>query len=129
MIARELRFAFTLEDVDHAVRLFRDVLGMEVEEEFVHGTARGFILKVPAATLELFDQGYARHVDQIEVGRSLETHPRVAVRVDDLAEAADRVGSAGVVPEAEPIETPWGDVNQRFKISHELQLTLFQPSG
>lgn len=126
-IARELRFAFTFEDVDKAVRLFRDVFGLEVEEEFVHEGARGFIFKVPAATLELFDRDYGRHVDEIEVGQSLGGQPRVAARIDHLAEAADAVEAVGIAPESAPVDAPWGDHNQRFKITEDLQLTLFQP--
>lgn len=128
-IARELRFAFTFEDVDKAVRLFRDLFGLEVEEEFTHEGARGFIFKMPAATLELFDRGYARHVDEIEVGRALEPQPRVAVRIDHLGDTAAVVEAAGFEPESEPVETPWGDRNQRFKVTDDLQLTLFQPAA
>ena len=124
---RELRFAFTFEDVDKAVRVFRGVFGLEVKEEFAHEGARGFIFNVPAATLEVFDTGYARHVDEIEVGRSLGANPRVAVRIDNLTEAAGAVGSVGIAPESEPVETPWGDHNQRFKLDENLQLTLFEP--
>jgi hypothetical protein len=34
-------------------------------------------------------------VDEIEVGRALEARVRIAVEVDDLAEAADAVTEAG----------------------------------
>ena len=67
--ARELRFAFTFEDYDAAVRLFRDVFGlrtlMDLEEQGGHGV----ILSVPSATLELFDVRHTDVVDRVEAGR------------------------------------------------------------
>ncbi|MPZ92390.1 MAG: VOC family protein, partial [Actinobacteria bacterium] len=52
--ARELRFAFTFDDYEAALRLFRDVFGLETIEELDHEGGRGVILRVPSATLELF---------------------------------------------------------------------------
>jgi catechol 2,3-dioxygenase-like lactoylglutathione lyase family enzyme len=124
--ARELRFAFVLDDHDAALRLFRDVFGLETMEEFEHGDGRGVILRVPSATLELFDPEYGGYVDEIEVGRSVDSRVRIAVNVRDLAEARLAVAAAGAAPEADPVVTPWGDHNQRFKTGDGLQLTLFQ---
>ncbi len=124
--ARELRFAFTFDDFEAALRLFRDVFELEMIEEFDDQGARGVILRVPAATLELFDIAYGRHVDEIEVGRPLGERVRIAVKVDDLEEATNSVVAAGTEPQAEPVETPWGDRNRRFSSPGGLQLTLFQ---
>jgi catechol 2,3-dioxygenase-like lactoylglutathione lyase family enzyme len=68
--ARELRFAFTFDEYDQALRLFRDVLGLEVIDTFDHQGGRGVIMRVPSATLELFDQEHAAMVDNIETGAS-----------------------------------------------------------
>lgn len=126
--ARELRFAFVLDDFDAALHLFRDVFGLEAMEEFRRDGGSGVILRVPSATLELFNPEYGRYVDEVEVGRSLNSRVRIAVKIDDLAGAAGAVGRAGATAEADPVVTPWGDHNQRFRTAGGLQLTLFQSS-
>jgi catechol 2,3-dioxygenase-like lactoylglutathione lyase family enzyme len=127
--ARELRFAFNFDDLDSTLRLFSDVFGLETIDEFEHQGSRGVILRVPSATLELFERSYGHHVDEIEVGRPLDYPVRVAVRIDDLAEASDEVQRSGASAMAEPVVTPWGDHNRRFSTSDGLQLTLFQSPG
>jgi uncharacterized glyoxalase superfamily protein PhnB len=124
--ARELRFAFTFDDYDAALRLYRDIFRLETVEELDGQRSRGVILKVPAATLELFDLDHGRLVDEIEVGRWLGERVRIAVKVDDLAEASRAVADAGAEQMAPAVETPWGDRNQRFRTKDGLQLTLFQ---
>lgn len=127
--ARELRFAFTFEDYEAALRLFRDVFGLETIEEFDQQGGRGIILRVPSATLELFDVTYGALVDEIEVGHPLGGNVRIAVNIDDLDETTKAVIATGSEPEAEPVDTPWGDRNRRFKTPDGLQLTLFQSPG
>jgi catechol 2,3-dioxygenase-like lactoylglutathione lyase family enzyme len=124
--ARELRFAFTFDDYEAALRLFRDVFGLETIEDLDHEGGRGVILRVPSATLELFDLAQGEVVDDIEVGRPLGERVRIAVNVDDLEEASKAVIASGTEPQAEPVDTPWGDRNRRFRTSEGLQLTLFQ---
>lgn len=125
--ARELRFVVVADDYDAAARLYRDVLGLDVVEDLDHQGGRGVILKVPAATLEVLDPEHRRMVDEVEVGRPLDYRVRIAVAVDDLAEASRAVADTGAVVVAEPVETPWGDRNQRFQTADGMQLTLFQP--
>lgn len=125
--ARELRFVVVADDYDTVARLYRDVLGLEVLEVFDDQGGRGMLLKVPAATLELLDPEHRRMVDELEVGRPLDYRVRIAVAVDDLTEAGRAVTRAGAVAEADPVETPWGDRNQRFRTGEDVQLTLFQP--
>ena len=67
--ARELRFAFTFEDYDAAVRLFRDVFRLDTLMDLEEQGGRGVILKVPSATLELFDVRHTDVVDGIEAGQ------------------------------------------------------------
>ena len=124
--ARELRFAITFEDYDAAVRLFRDVFGLRTLMDLEQQGGRGVILSVPSATLELFDERHTDVVDEIEAGGSTGGRVRIAVRVDELGPAAEAVARAGAEPVAEPVLTPWGDRNQRFRLTERLQLTLFE---
>ncbi|MPZ71106.1 MAG: VOC family protein [Actinobacteria bacterium] len=123
--ARELRFAFTFDDYDAALHLFRDVFGLETLMDLDHQGGKGVILKAPVATIELFDRAHTRYVDEIEVGRPLGETVRIAVRVDDLDSASDEVEDAKAVPIADPVDTPWGDRNRRYRTIDGLQLTLF----
>jgi predicted enzyme related to lactoylglutathione lyase len=125
---RERRFGFVFEDYEAAVRLYREVFGLEVLMDLEGDGGRGLILKVPAATLEIADAEHGRIVDEIEVGRALEARVRIAVEVDDLAEAANAVTETGGRALAPPVATPWGDRNQRFRAKDGLQLTLYQPT-
>lgn len=127
--AQELRFAITVDDLDAAVAVFRDALGVEVREEFRAGDARGVIMDVPAATLELFDAGYTAHVDRIEAGRETGERLRIAVRVRSLEGGGAAVAEAGGIPEADPVTTPWGDRNQRWRLPGAMQLTLFRAAA
>jgi predicted enzyme related to lactoylglutathione lyase len=123
---RELRFAFIVEDYDAAVRLYRDVFGLETIQELDEQGGRGVILRLPAATLELLDTDHGRMVDDVEVGRWLGERVRIAVEVDDLEEAGRAVAGAGAEQVAPAVETPWGDRNQRFRTRDGMQLTLFR---
>jgi catechol 2,3-dioxygenase-like lactoylglutathione lyase family enzyme len=125
--ARELRFVFALDDYETAVHLYRDVFGLEVLMDLDGQGGRGVILQVPTATLELVDVAHERMVDEIEVGRRLDGRVRLAVQVDELAEAARAVVDAGAEALADPVRTSWGDRNQRFLTGDGMQLTLFQP--
>jgi predicted enzyme related to lactoylglutathione lyase len=124
--ALEVRFNFVVDDYEAVVHLYRDVFGLEVLEELDEQGGRGIILKVPAATLELVDVDHGGMVDEVEVGRRLDDRIRIAVKVDDLAEASRGVAEAGAKAMADPVETPWGDHNQRFRAKDGMQLTLFQ---
>jgi pyridoxamine 5'-phosphate oxidase family protein len=124
--ARELRFALVCDDYDAALRLFRDLFGLRTLKVLDAQGGRGVILHVPAATLELLDREYAALVDHVEVGQALDDRARIAVNIDELAQAAAELRSTGAVPMAEPVDTPWRDRNQRFRTADGLQLTLFQ---
>ena len=124
--AREVRFAFIFDDYEAALHLFRDVFGLKTLEDLDHQGGRGIILRVPSATLELFDREHGAFVDEVEAGRRLDYRARIAVRVDDLAQASVTVEGAKAVAMADPVNTPWGDHNRRYRTTDGLQLTLFQ---
>ncbi len=126
--ARELRFVLVVDDYEAAARLYRDVFGLEVLMDLEGDGGKGIILKLPTATLELADVEHGGIVDEIELGRRLADRVRIAVAVDELTEAGRAVTEAGAEPLAAPVETPWGDRNQRFRAKDGFQLTLYQPS-
>lgn len=128
-MVRELRFCLVIDDYEAAARLYRDVLGLEVLLDLEDQGGRGVILKVPQATLEIVDPEHGAMVDEIEAGRSLGERVRIAIRVDDLGEASRAVAAAGAEALADPVDTPWGDRNQRFRGADGFQLTLFESSG
>ena len=129
MAVRQLRIALTVEDWDAAVRLYRDTLGMPELALWQAPGARGMLLDAGRATLELFDEGQAAMVDEVEVGRRVAGPVRLALEVDDSVAAANALVAAGAEQLAEPVTTPWNDRNVRLQAPDGMQLTLFTPAG
>ena len=128
-MVHELRIALTVDNYDEALAFYRDALGMTLLEEWNTEGANGALLEAGRATLEIFDDGQAALVDEIEVGRRVAGTVRFAVEVDDSATAADRLVDAGARREAAPVEPPWGGVNVRVQAPDGMQLTLFTPAA
>ena len=125
--ATELRVALTVEDLEGALRLYRDALGLEVENEWETGSGRGVVLAAGRATLELIDLEHAAFIDEVEAGRRVSGPVRLALAVGDVDATARRLEDAGarsLTPS--PVETPWGDRNQRMAAPDGMQLTLFE---
>jgi lactoylglutathione lyase len=125
---RQLRLAVTADDYETALRFYRDVLGL-TEQATYHrpdGQGRVTILEAGAATMELIEPSYAEYIDEVEVGRRVAGHIRVAFEVDDSAAATARAAEAGLEVVAEPRRTPWDSLNARLEGPAHLQLTLFQ---
>jgi lactoylglutathione lyase len=125
---RELRVCVTAGDYEEALRFYRDVLGLEEVAAF-SGRGRVTILEAGRATLELLEPEHAEFVDEIEVGRRVAGHVRLAFEVDDAHEATTRLAAAGAVVVAGPTETPWRSLNARLEGPAGLQLTLFEELG
>src|SRR5262249_46494570 len=68
-VVKELRIALTVENFDEALAFYRDTLGLEQLELWEAPGSRAVLLSAGRATLELFDEGQAAMVDDIEVGR------------------------------------------------------------
>jgi predicted enzyme related to lactoylglutathione lyase len=66
------------------------------------------------------------YVDDVEVGRRVAGHLRVAFAVRDAEAATDRLVAAGAELLARPVETPWRSLNARLNGPAGLQLTLFE---
>ncbi|MFF7277562.1 VOC family protein [Streptomyces griseorubiginosus] len=122
---RELRLVVTAEDYDEALRFYRDVLGLPERAAFSSPDGRVTILEAGRATLELTDPNHAAFIDEVEVGRRVAGHIRVAFEVDDSTATTTRLAEAGAEVVAEPTRTPWNSLNSRLKAPGSLQLTLF----
>ncbi|MFI6099944.1 VOC family protein [Lentzea sp. NPDC051213] len=126
---RELRLVVTAADYDEALRFYRDVLGLEQRAAFASDGGRVTILEAGRATLEITDPPHAEFIDQVEVGKRVAGHIRVAFEVDDSAATTRELEAAGAEVIAEPTRTPWNSLNARLEAPAGLQLTLFQELG
>jgi predicted enzyme related to lactoylglutathione lyase len=128
-VVRELRLVVTAEDYDAALRFYRDVLGLPEQAAFSSPGGRVTILEAGRATLELADPPHAAYLDEVEVGRRVAGHVRVAFQVDDVTVATAELAAEGATVLAEPTRTPWNSLNSRLTAPAGLQLTLFQELG
>jgi lactoylglutathione lyase len=122
----ELRLVVTAADYDAALAFYRDVLGMPEIGAFSSPGGRVTILDAGRATLELADPPHAAYVDEVEVGRRVAGHVRVALQVSDAEAATNQAVAAGAELIAQPVETPWRSLNARLNGPAGLQLTLFE---
>jgi lactoylglutathione lyase len=127
----ELRLVVTAHDYDLALEFYRDVLGLPQRAAYASPGGRVSILDAGRATLELADAPHAAYVDDVEVGRRVAGHIRLAFEVGDTAAATARLAAAGALVIAAPTPTPWQSLNSRLDGPAGLQLTLFSglPSG
>jgi len=115
----------TVPDFDEAVGFYRDTLGLEQLADWSGENGRVILLEAGRATLELFDERQAEHVDGIEAGRRVSGQVRLALEVGDLDDVAARLVAAGATAEAAPVVPPWGGRNARLRTPDGMQLTLF----
>jgi len=126
---RQLRLVVTAADYDAAVRFYRDVLGLTEQAAFASPDGRVTILDAGRATLEITDPAHAEFIDQVEVGRRVAGHIRVAFEVDDSPTETRRLAEAGAEVVVEPTRTPWNSLNARLNGPAGLHLTLFTELG
>jgi predicted enzyme related to lactoylglutathione lyase len=127
---RQLRLVVHASDYDGALAFFRDALGMPTAEAYSGpGGAEVTILDAGRATLELCNDAQVDYIDEVEVGRRVAPHYRVALEVDDCEAAAAAAEEAGATPVAPPTMTPWDSINARFDAPAEVHLTLFEERG
>ncbi|MFI7445269.1 VOC family protein [Nonomuraea indica] len=129
MTVRELRLVVTAEDYEQALAFYRDTLGLPQRAAFSSEGGRVTILEAGRATLEITDPPHAAFIDEVEVGRRVAGHIRVAFEVDDSTEATTRLAAAGATVVGEPTRTPWNSLNARLEGPAGLQLTLFEELG
>jgi predicted enzyme related to lactoylglutathione lyase len=127
MTVRQLRVVVHAEDYERAVAFYRDALGLPEEAAYAgEGDARVTILDAGRATLEIANSAQVRLIDDVEVGRPVSPHVRIAFQVDDTVGDTQRLAGSGATVIAPPTETPWRSLNSRLAAPADLQLTLFE---
>jgi predicted enzyme related to lactoylglutathione lyase len=126
----QMRLVVEASDYDEAVAFYRDVLGTQQELQ-IHGDGgeKVTILDVGRATLEISNPQQVELIDQVEVGRRVSPHLRVAFEVSDAREVTEELVGAGADLIASPTTTPWESLNARLEGPGCLQLTIFQELG
>jgi catechol 2,3-dioxygenase-like lactoylglutathione lyase family enzyme len=126
---RELRICVKVTDLDAAVRLYRDGLGLPVVDSWTHpGGQRGALLGVCPAAIELFDEAQWDFMDRTETGALVESDHALRVEVNDLAGVmalAARLEEAGATRTGELVQAPWEQDCLRMSDGQSTQLTLF----
>jgi len=125
MSVAELRIALTVDYYDKAITFYRDGLGMDVGPAW-EGSGRAQVFGGGKAMLEIFDNDYAKYVDEMEVGERLSGKVRFALEVSDINAALERAITHGGTLVHQPVETPWKDLNARVEAPDGMQITLFQ---
>lgn len=123
----ELRVALTVNDFGQALAFYRDTLGLAELADWSSEVGRVVVLDAGRATLELLDHAQAETVDAIEVGRRVSGTVRLAMKVADSEDVAQRLVAVGAIQVAPRVMTPWGDRNARVQTPEGMQLTLFTP--
>lgn len=122
----QLRVALTTKAYDRLMKFYCAGLGLDPAQVWSHNGGHGLMLEMGQGTLELFDEEYAAHIDELEAGARVSGHVRLALQVPDLHEAMERLLANGATLVHPPVETPWGDYNVRLQDPDGLQVTLFQ---
>jgi predicted enzyme related to lactoylglutathione lyase len=126
----QLRVVVEAENYEEALAFYRDVLGLREQESYSgDGGAQVAILDAGRATLEIANPAQKRMIDEVEVGRPVAPHIRLAFEVDDTAAATDALVDAGAQLVAEPTVTPWNSLNARLDAPAGLHITLFEERG
>lgn len=123
---RQLRLVVEAEDYEAAVAFYRDTLGLVEEEGYQDGEARVVILGAGRATLEIVNAQQKALIDDVEVGRPVAPHIRVAFEVADATTVTQELAAAGARVVAPATSTPWRSVNARLDAPAGLHITVFQ---
>jgi len=125
MAISELRIALTVDDYEKAVAFYQYGLGLEPGQVW-SGSGCAQVFGGGKALLEIFDNDYAKYVDEMESGEHLSGKVRFALEVADIHMALERAVAHGGKLVHKPVETPWKDLNARVAAPDGMQITLFQ---
>jgi NAD(P)-dependent dehydrogenase (short-subunit alcohol dehydrogenase family) len=124
---QEFRVSLTVDDIDGAAVLYRDTLGFALVNEWETAeNGRGMILDAGKATLELLDRQHVEFIDKLEAGRRVSRAVRFAFHVADVSSTAQSLTDKGAHIVHAPVNTPWGDFNQRLQSPDGMQITLYE---
>ena len=127
---RQLRVVVEADDYEAALAFYRDVLGLPEQESYAAvGGALVTILDAGRATLEIANPAQKRMIDEVEVGRQVAPHIRLAFEVSDTAGVTADLVDAGAELVAPPTVTPWQSLNARLDAPAGLHITLFEERG
>lgn len=129
MSASEIRLVVEVGDVEEALALYRDALGLEEVVSYEQDEARVVLLSAGRGTLELSNRAQTLMIDRIETGREIGATLRIAFQVDDANSRTVAAVEAGATLVGAVAITPWGSKNSRVESSDGLQLTLFEETG
>lgn len=125
----ELRVAFTVKDLERAVKFYSEGLRIEPAAFFQNGGGQAVMLEMGRAILELFDEAQAEAVDALEAGRRVSGQVRLALQVPNVQGAVERLLAHGAKLVQAPRVMPWGDINARVEDPDGMQVTLYQRAG
>lgn len=128
-VVKELRLVVTVDNFEDTVAFYRDQLGLDERAVWSSESGQVVLLEAGRATLEIVDANQAGFIDEVEVGRRVAGHIRVAFEVEDSPAATEQLEAASATVIAEPTRTPWNSLNSRLDAPGDLQLTLFQELG
>ena len=124
---RQLRLIIETDDFDSALRFYRDVLGMPEQLAYAtEGDDRVAILNVGVATIELATPTHARNIDDVEGAPRTPGALRIALEVDDTAQAVATARDGGAEVISPPVKTPFQSLNARVQGPAGWQVTFFQ---
>ncbi|MGH3758641.1 VOC family protein [Actinophytocola sp.] len=126
MPVRQLRLVVTPPTTTRPCIFYRDVLGFDERDAVQSPGGRVVLLDAGQAALELAEPSTAEDIDEVEVGRRVTGHIRVAFEVDDAHATTTALAAAGGQLLAAPRPTPFRSTNARRGGPAGLQLTLFQ---
>lgn len=129
MSGSEIRVVIEVDDIEEALTLYRDAVGLEEIASYRHDEARVALLSAGRGTLELSNRAQTLMIDRIETGREIGTRFRIAFEVDDTTSRTDAAIEAGATLIGAPAVTPWGSLNSRLESVDGIQLTLFEEIG
>ena len=123
---KSFRLVLNVDDLDSALRFYRDALKLKILEAWDSPDGRGVILELPVSTLEIMDRKNANSVDELEAGVRLNGDIRLGLEVNGLNSVVENLEQHGAKPVHDAVQTPWNSLNQRLETPDAKQLTVFQ---
>lgn len=122
---RELRFCMKVEDLDSAIRIYEEGLGVKATEVWEHpGGERGALFAVVPAAIELFTQSQWDFVDKHEAAKKFNQPFALRVEVQQAEAVAQKLVDAGAVQMGEKTEVPWGQQVIRLIMHDDVHMSV-----